>query len=496
MSRIAFGDYLSTGHRSEPTIYTFLGKTMVAIYSANVSPKNPQCSFRRWSLIISLTLLLLTPSHSRALPITLTLLVDGVVKTAQFAGTALTLTQIFGGFSGQSDDHPLYSDGASSPTLSISATETTFDLLLKQTNDVSEFEDDLPAVLSGVAKINTPTGPADAWKFSVTIEAEIESIVISPETTLDAQGFVQHIFSPHPELGEKSPAPALNYDLDIAVPCEGFPICSYGTALRSDSDSDKKSHNNGPHMDSLQSELEVDCCSSVVGNIDYFNVTLSAKHSETEPIAFLEVSATDLLTLDSDLDLGRNFEGFKVEIAGNGGPGYGHGQVSAQVIELGGTLFIDTDAGFSPVVPAQAGKTGDSFVILTGYHVGGKFDRIEGRHLGKGKFYEVETRNMNVTLNAFQALKGDADGNKTVDITDFNVLAANFDPNGMHPNDWSKADFDSNQTVDITDFNFLAANFTSGYGIGTASVPEPTTVVLIVLGLTVTGFSSRSLCGR
>ena len=201
------------------------------ISSANASPKKFQHSLRRWALIISLTLLLLTPSHACALPITLTLLVDGLAKTAQFAGAALTLAQIFGGLDDQSDDHPLYSDGASSPTLSISATETTFDLLLKQTNDVSEFEDDFPAVLSGVAKINTPTGPADAWKFSINVEAEIESLALFPETTLDAQGFVQHIYSPHPELGEKSPAPALNYDLDIAVPCEGGPICSYSSAV-------------------------------------------------------------------------------------------------------------------------------------------------------------------------------------------------------------------------------------------------------------------------
>ena len=102
----------------------------------------------------------------------------------------MTLHEIFGGFSGQSDDHPLYSLGNSSPTLSVSATETTFDLLLKQPNDIGEFEDDLPAILSGIAKINTATGPADAWKFSVTIEADNATIVPPLETSLDAQGFV------------------------------------------------------------------------------------------------------------------------------------------------------------------------------------------------------------------------------------------------------------------------------------------------------------------
>ena len=176
--------------------------------------------------MVAIPFLLLTPSHSYGIPVALTLLVNGVVETAQFTGAALTLAQIFGDFSGQSDDHPLYSDGASSPTLSISTTETTFDLLLKQPNDVSEFEDDVSAVLSGIAKINTPTGPADAWKFFVTVEVDNGTLFPPLETSLDAQSFVQHIFIPHPDLGEKSPAPALNYDLGVSVPCLGFP-CSH-----------------------------------------------------------------------------------------------------------------------------------------------------------------------------------------------------------------------------------------------------------------------------
>ena len=172
----------------------------------------------------------------------------------------MTLAQIFGGFADQSDDHPLYSAGNSSPTLSISATETSFELLLKQSNDISEFEDDLPAVLSGTAKINTNTGPADAWKFSITIESDISTILPPLESSLDAHGFVQHIFAPHPDLKEKSPGTALNYDLGITVPCIGFPVCDYTKALRPDSDNDKKPHNNGFHKDTLHTELEVMCC--------------------------------------------------------------------------------------------------------------------------------------------------------------------------------------------------------------------------------------------
>jgi len=262
---------------------------MRTICGATVLTSNRGHSFTHWLIAIVLPLFFLTPSHSHANPISLALLVDGVIKTAGFAGAAMTLTEIFGGLGGQADDHPLYSVGDSSPTLSISASETTFNLLLKQPNDVSEFEDDLPAVLSGIVKINTTTGPADAWRFSLTIEADNDTVFPPLETSLDAQGFVQHIFAPHPEMNEISPAPALNYDLGVSVPCLGFP-CTYTTSLRLDSETDENRHPNGPHMDSLGADLQVQCCSTQIGNIDYFNVMLEANHIIPEPSALLALT--------------------------------------------------------------------------------------------------------------------------------------------------------------------------------------------------------------
>ena len=88
---------------------------------------------------------------------------------------------------------------------------------------------------------------------------------------------------------------------------------------------------------------------------------------------------------------------------------------------------------------------------------------------------------MSVT-NLF-ALEGDADGD--IDITDFNILASNFDDTGANSvtNNWTTADFDFDGDVDITDFNFLASNFSdTGYGeVSTDQVPEPTAVFLIGL---------------
>lgn len=87
----------------------------------------------------------------------------------------------------------------------------------------------------------------------------------------------------------------------------------------------------------------------------------------------------------------------------------------------------------------------------------------------------------NEYTSAYQ--RGDADNvgavspaARTVDITDFNVLAGNFDPlgNSVTPNTWDRANFDGDTDVDITDFNLLAENFTPlGYGASAVTVPEP-----------------------
>ena len=70
---------------------------------------------------------------------------------------------------------------------------------------------------------------------------------------------------------------------------------------------------------------------------------------------------------------------------------------------------------------------------------------------------------------------------RDVDITDFNSLAANFDPMGTNglANTWEKGNFDGDDDIDITDFNFLSAHFTST-GYNSENVPEPQAAVLMV----------------
>ena len=85
--------------------------------------------------------------------------------------------------------------------------------------------------------------------------------------------------------------------------------------------------------------------------------------------------------------------------------------------------------------------------------------------------------------------RGDADVDRDVDITDFNILVTNF---GSTSATWSQGDFDLDQDVDITDFNTLAANF----GHSSLAAPEPGYSFLAWLGvaLMLTSRSSAIRC--
>jgi len=80
-------------------------------------------------------------------------------------------------------------------------------------------------------------------------------------------------------------------------------------------------------------------------------------------------------------------------------------------------------------------------------------------------------------------LRGDTEFDRDVDITDFNSLATHFDPDGATaPHSWTEGNFDGDNDIDITDFNFLAANFAPD-GYGASAVPEPSSLLLALLGL-------------
>ena len=199
-----------------------------------------------------------------------------------------------------------------------------------------------------------------------------------------------------------------------------------------------------------------------------------------------------VLTVDGNL---TNSSGgtIAIEIEGNGGAGEADGHDQIQVTgssTLAGTLDITTGAYADPTTRA----TRESFTLISSAGGStGTFDTVNYNgtelttsHQGNGLFRNVAYGDNDVSLDNLLALEGDADGDADIDITDFNVLAANFDSAGANAetNNWTTADFDSDGDVDITDFNFLAANFAdSGYlAPANNQVPEPGTLILLLIG--------------
>ncbi|MCH2130995.1 MAG: hypothetical protein MK179_17785 [Pirellulaceae bacterium] len=172
---------------------------------------------------------------------------------------------------------------------------------------------------------------------------------------------------------------------------------------------------------------------------------------------------------------------------------------TADIIYVQGTATLSGELVVQALLPYP--ETGFySQHILTASQISGAFvdDPITtgGEHAGFGTFVtNVEYSPTDVTVQLFQALSGDTNGDQDVDISDFNGLAIGFDPMGVDSatNDWQNGDFDSDGDIDISDFNALTVNFSpTGYGMiatvvkdsGTVrSVPEPQAVITLGNGL-------------
>ncbi len=179
--------------------------------------------------------------------------------------------------------------------------------------------------------------------------------------------------------------------------------------------------------------------------------------------------------------------------------GPGHDQLAiAGTVELDGTLDL---LPLAPYTDPGARGTADNFVIITAGSRSGNFSaiRYDGSplvadsatdgsgsfrsHAGSGLFRSVTYTATTVQLQNLLALAGDTDGDRDIDLSDYNRLATNFDPVGAAgPYTWPAGNFDGDGDIDLSDYNSLASNFNPG-GYGAAAVPEPAAACLLVAGL-------------
>ena len=102
----------------------------------------------------------------------------------------------------------------------------------------------------------------------------------------------------------------------------------------------------------------------------------------------------------------------------------------------------------------------------------------------------AEGNNFGFRVSQAVALPGDANGDGCVDDLDLTALAVHWQ---QSTNLWKDGDFDGNGIVNDLDLTALAVNWQQGCGGGggdfseawaavQANVPEPATLVLLVLG--------------
>ncbi len=87
---------------------------------------------------------------------------------------------------------------------------------------------------------------------------------------------------------------------------------------------------------------------------------------------------------------------------------------------------------------------------------------------------------LDATLAVLNTVRGDLDGVDGVAFGDFLTLSANF---GKTEATYVQGDVDCNGEVAFADFLALSANFGQGGGAAAASVPEPTSVMIVATGL-------------
>jgi T5SS/PEP-CTERM-associated repeat protein len=150
-------------------------------------------------------------------------------------------------------------------------------------------------------------------------------------------------------------------------------------------------------------------------------------------------------------------------------------------VSLGGALDVDLIGGFKPL-------PGQSFNILTAAGgIAGIFDRLDLPELAGGLYFDLAYAPTTITLSVAGVL-GDYNKNGSVDSSDYVLWRKNAGRSGL------AADGNNNGTIDSGDFGIWRANYgttaagssaTAGSSSTVPNIPEPTSLVLLSLAVTI-----------
>lgn len=161
---------------------------------------------------------------------------------------------------------------------------------------------------------------------------------------------------------------------------------------------------------------------------------------------------------------------WEIELADTGASDFDSLTLSGMA-QLDGTLMISLLNNFVP-------ELGDEFAIVSaGAGVSGTFDALEFSPLPPGLSYEIAYESSDVLIQVVSGSPGDFDFDQDVDATDFLLWQRGGSPNPLSPSD--------------------LVDWEEQYGVGVSTVasvhtaaPEPSTVVILILGLF--GYSSMT----
>jgi hypothetical protein len=153
-------------------------------------------------------------------------------------------------------------------------------------------------------------------------------------------------------------------------------------------------------------------------------------------------------------------------------------------VVLDGYLNIDVDLGFVPTL-------GNTFNIITGNTVTGQFDFVDTQNMPDGLTFAIAYLSNAVQLQVVNTpfYSADFDDDGDVDATDLSIWRGAFNLNQL-------GDADGDNDSDGEDFLLWQQQFGSHPGAAAfiASVPEPTSVMLLLFGLITAASFRRNRC--